>query len=38
MVGDSVVFNMGNYFFELESFVGCDSIVDLDLMVINIIV
>lgn len=38
MVGDSVVFNTGNYLFELESFAGCDSIVDLDLTVINTIV
>lgn len=38
MVGDSVVFNTGNYLFELESFAGCDSIVDLDLTVINTII
>nr|MBX2878193.1 hypothetical protein [Saprospiraceae bacterium] len=38
MVGDSVVFDSGNYLFELESFAGCDSIVDLDLTVINTII
>lgn len=38
MVGDSVVFDQGNYRFELESFAGCDSIVDLDLTVINTII
>ena len=37
-VGDSVVFSTGNYLFELESFAGCDSIVDLDLTVINTII
>lgn len=38
MVGDSVVYDSGNYIFELENFAGCDSIVDLDLTVINTIV
>lgn len=37
-VGDSVVFSTGNYVFELESFAGCDSIVDLDLTVIDPII
>lgn len=38
MVGDSIVYDAGNYVFDLESFAGCDSIVDLDLTVVNTII
>ena len=38
MVGDSVIYNTGNYTIDLESFAGCDSIVDLNLTVVNTII
>lgn len=38
MVGDSVIYDTGNYIIDLQSFAGCDSIVDLDLTVVNTII
>ncbi|MEZ5039656.1 MAG: gliding motility-associated C-terminal domain-containing protein [Saprospiraceae bacterium] len=38
MVGDSIIHDQGHYVIDLQSFAGCDSIVDLDLSVVTTIV